>query len=152
MVQGIGNDIIEIGRIRDSIERHGQHFLDKIFTQQEQEYCHRFKKDAAAHFAGRFAAKEAVVKALGTGFRLGITWLDIEVQNDEFGKPNIVLSDEAFVAFGQPKLLITITHCREYAYAVALLLWKSIVSRKADRNCLKDKGPKGPKGPKGKET
>jgi holo-[acyl-carrier protein] synthase len=121
MVQGIGNDIIEISRVRASIARHGSHFLNKIFSKQEQEYCQKHR-DPTPHFAGRFAAKEAIVKALGTGFRHGITWLDIDIQNDDYGKPIVVLSQELKGLLGEPKLLISISHCREYATAFAVLL------------------------------
>lgn len=121
MVQGIGNDIIEISRVRASIARHGSHFLNKIFSQQEQAYCQKHR-DAAPYFAGRFAAKEAIVKALGTGFRQGITWLDIDIQHDELGKPIVVLSQEIKSLLGDVKVMVSISHCREYAAAVAIRL------------------------------
>lgn len=120
-VQGIGNDIIEISRIRASILRHKQHFLDRVFTSREQEYCLRHK-DAAPYFAGRFAAKEAVVKALGTGFRDGISLTDIEILNNSQGKPQVTLSASLALRFGFPNVLISISHCREYATAVAFIL------------------------------
>jgi holo-[acyl-carrier protein] synthase len=121
MVQGLGNDIIEISRIRESISRYKQHFLDRIFTNEEQLYCQKYKDDAP-YYAGRFAAKEAVVKALGTGFRDGISWLDIEIRNDKLGKPEVFLSPAIASKFNSPKILISISHCREYAAAVALRL------------------------------
>lgn len=119
MIKGLGNDIIAVSRIRASIGRHGKSFLDKVFTETEQAYCLRYK-DAAPHFAGRFAAKEAIVKALGTGFRNGITWLDIEIMNDDAGKPCVSLSDTILLQFNEPNVLISISHCREYATAVAV--------------------------------
>ena len=87
MIKGIGIDIIEIDRIAKAIERKGAHFIERLFTRNEQPTA----SDVTAHYlatyyAGRFAAKEAVVKALGTGFR-GITWLDIEILNDKLGNP-----------------------------------------------------------------
>lgn len=119
MILGLGNDIIEIDRIQSNIQRYKQKFLDRIFTFNEQEYC-RARKEPAIHFAGRFAAKEAVVKALGTGFRKGISWQDIEIVNDSQGKPQVGLSPSAAAFLGHPKLLVTISHCRSYAAAVAI--------------------------------
>ena len=119
LVKGLGTDIIEIDRMRKSIERHGQHFLNRLFTQKEQDYCYKFK-DPAPHFAGRFAAKEALVKALGTGFGAHISWHDIEVFNDEFGKPIVSLSSHASQKFDSPHLLVSISHCESYATATAI--------------------------------
>src|SRR3990167_8633068 len=93
-ILGLGNDIIEIDRIRQSIERYGGHFLDRLFTQTEQAHCLKFK-DSAPHFAGRFAAKEAVAKALGKGFGADLAWHDFEVIGDEHGKPEIHFSENA---------------------------------------------------------
>lgn len=118
-LRGLGNDIIEIDRIRQSIERHGQHFLDRLFTPQEQEYCYKFK-DPAPHFAGRFAAKEAIVKALGTGFGSEISWHDIEILGDERSKPIVTFSDAAKSRFHNPHVLVSISHCTTHATAVAI--------------------------------
>lgn len=118
-MQGIGNDIIEVKRIHQAIQRHGQRFLDEIFTPLEQNYCLRHQQ-SERHFAGRFAAKEAVVKALGTGFIAGIGWLDIEIVNDPSGKPEVILSDSLNKRFNTPKILLSISHCKEYAAAVAV--------------------------------
>ena len=119
MPKGIGNDIIEISRIDEAIRRYGQRFLDKIFTQAEQEYCLRYR-ESARHFAGRFAAKEAIVKALGTGFSKGISWLDIEILGDTSGKPVAFFSDSVNQAFQSPNILVSISHCRQYATAFAI--------------------------------
>lgn len=121
MVRGVGNDIIEINRIRDGIARHKQHFINKLFTQKEQLHCLRYQ-DSAPSFSGLFAAKEAIVKALGTGFRHGITWLDIEISHDPLGKPEPVFSEKINEMFNNPKMIISISHCREYATATAILL------------------------------
>lgn len=118
-ILGIGNDIIEIARVKSSIERYSHRFLDRVFTQKEQEYCLRHR-DSALNFAGRFAAKEAVVKALGTGFRGGLDWLDIEILNDGLGKPCVYFSDKAKEKLGEAEVMITISHCREYATAFAV--------------------------------
>ena len=79
-VLGVGIDQIEVDRIRDSLDKHGEHFLNKIFSSAEQAYC-REKANPAPHLAARFAAKEAVSKALGTGFGQEFGWLDAEVEN-----------------------------------------------------------------------
>lgn len=118
---GIGTDIIEIGRIASAIEKYGQRFLDRIFTTSEQNYCKQHRM-ASRHFAGRFAAKEAIVKALGTGFNEGISWVDIEIINDPSGKPVVELSDHVKKRFRTPQILLSISHCHEYATACAILV------------------------------
>ena len=118
-LQGLGNDIIEIERVRQSIERHGQHFLNRLFTHREQDYCYRFK-DPVPHFAGRFAAKEAIAKALGTGFGAELAWHDIEILGDEQGKPVVHLSESAQTRFSHPRILVSISHSTSYATAVAI--------------------------------
>lgn len=119
MIKGLGTDIIEIDRIRDSVARHGAHFIDKIFTQAEQDYCTRYN-DPLPNYAGRFAAKEAVVKALGTGFGKDIACLDVEIINDRHGKPSVCLSSRCSAELGDPKILVSISHCRLYATATAI--------------------------------
>ena len=120
MIRGIGNDIIEIARIQKSIESHGSRFLKKLFTEKEQAYCQGTPDFQATRFAGRFAAKEAIAKALGTGFGESLSWLDIEITNDSAGKPLARLSESAAKRFGQPSLMVSISHCHEYATAVAM--------------------------------
>jgi holo-[acyl-carrier protein] synthase len=85
---GIGTDIINIKRIEKSLRKEGSKFKDKVFTKKEMLYCES-KKKPSSYYAKRFAAKEAFVKALGTGFRHNITFKNIEVSNDNFGKPSI---------------------------------------------------------------
>lgn len=119
MILGIGTDIIEVQRIRDIMKRYPKRFLERIFTSDEQTYCMR-RKDPALHLAGRFAAKEAIVKALGTGFANGLSWLDIEIRNDPLGKPSPFFSDFANDLFGNPILQISISHCHQYATAFAI--------------------------------
>lgn len=120
-VQGIGNDIVEIERIRQSIERHGSHFLDRLFTAREQDYCYKFK-DSVPHFAGRFAGKEAIAKALGTGFGAELSWHDIEILADAQGKPTVHLSEKARHRFHDPRLLVSISHSSAYATSVAIMV------------------------------
>jgi len=119
MIKGIGNDIVEIARIRTSIQRYSERFLNRLFTQLEQEYCSN-RKDPALHFAGRFAAKEAIVKALGTGFSHGISWTDIEIINEASGKPIVSFSNSINELFQFPHVLISISHCHQYATAFAI--------------------------------
>jgi len=118
-ILGIGNDIIEIERIRASISTHGQPFLDKLFTQKEQDYCGKYK-DPIPHYAARFCAKESIVKALGTGFGKEIGWQDIEILNDERGKPTVYLSLKAKEHFENPILLISLSHSDLFATAIAI--------------------------------
>lgn len=118
MIRGIGTDIIEVSRIKADIQKHGQKFLDKVYTKEEQAYCLAFR-ESGRNFAGRFAAKEAVVKALGTGL-VGLNWLDIEILNDPQGKPYLVLSDILKSNFGNPVIHLSISHCHEYATATAI--------------------------------
>ena len=119
MIKGIGNDILEIDRIRKTIEKHGPNFYKKFFNEGELQYC-LAHKDPATLFAGRFAAKEAIAKAMGTGFGASISFLDIEILNDELGRPFVEVSDSFNETFSSPLILITISHCKEYANAVAI--------------------------------
>lgn len=117
---GIGNDIVEIERVATLLEKHGTRFLSRLFTEKELEYClaHRFP---STRLAGRFAAKEAIVKAMGTGFRKDVTWLDVEILNDVQGKPVVYFSSRLVENMGPIDCMLSISHCREYATAVALL-------------------------------
>lgn len=126
-VVGIGTDIIECLRIAQMIERHGELFLTRVYTPHEIEYC-TARKAATQHYAGRFAAKEAVLKALGTGWTRGIAWSDIEVRNDAGGKPRILLGGgarEVSEQMGIAEMLISISHCRTHATAYALAMGRS---------------------------
>ena len=119
MILGLGCDIVEIDRIRGSIERHGLHFLNRLFSQREQDYCYRFQ-DPSPHFAGRFSAKEAVAKALGTGFGAHLSWHDIEIINNDLGKPIVHLSEPLKKKYNNPNILLSISHCNSYSTATAV--------------------------------
>lgn len=121
MITGIGTDIIEIRRVKEAIENHKETFLNRLFTKQEQEYCQR-QKNPFPCYAGRFSAKEAIVKALGCGFGKEISWKEIEILADENGKPHVHFSSNFNQRFRSPKVLISISHCKEYASAVAIIL------------------------------
>ena len=117
-----GIDMVECSRLREMIDRHGQKFLDRIFTKAEQKYC-RGKKRAIEHLAGRFAAKEAVLKVLGTGWRNGITWTDVEVRNSPSGQPSVHLSGRCRTIadeLGLASVLISISHIGTHAIASAI--------------------------------
>ncbi|QDT93468.1 holo-ACP synthase [Gimesia algae] len=122
MIVGLGTDIVEISRIGQMIERHGDTFLSRVFTENENTYCGS-KKNKEQHYAGRWAAKEAVMKTLGTGFIKGIGWKEIEVVNLQSGKPTIVISggvERHAGEMGISEILITISHSREFATATAI--------------------------------
>ncbi|HEY8665028.1 MAG TPA: holo-ACP synthase, partial [Tepidisphaeraceae bacterium] len=93
-ILGHGIDIVETARIRRLVEQHAGHFLDRVFTEMEQKYCAQNPKRYFEHLAGRFAGKEAVLKVLGTGWRGGIAWTDIEILREPSGQPKIKLSGE----------------------------------------------------------
>ena len=110
---GIGIDLVEISRIEASIERFGQKFLDRIFTNREQEYCLK-KRNKMGSLAGRFAAKEAVSKALGSGIGGKISWLDIEVVQSKNGVPAIKLHSKTSTAHS---IYLSLSHTQSYATA-----------------------------------
>ena len=119
---GIGTDIIECLRIAQMIERHGELFIQRVYTDHEIAYCST-KKAATQHYAGRWAAKEAVLKALGTGWVEGIAWRDVEVRHKSGGAPTIALrggAREVFERSGIAHMHISISHCRSYAIAYAI--------------------------------
>ena len=122
-VLGHGIDIVETSRIRKLVEQHAEHFLDRVFTPLEQQYCAGNPKRYFEHLAGRFAAKEAVLKVLGTGWRGGIAWTDIEVLKEESGQPKIALTGEcARIAteLGIARWHISISHIETHATASAI--------------------------------
>ena len=123
-VVGVGIDQIEVSRIRESMERHGESFLSKVFSEQEQEICLQ-RADPAPCLAARFAAKEAVSKALGTGIGKEFGWLDSEVVHGDAGEPFIKLSkagQELLQKVGASKVLISLTHLSTVASAVVILV------------------------------
>lgn len=125
-ILGIGTDIVECLRIAQMIERHGETFIGRVFTDYEIEYCGR-RKAATQHYAGRWAAKEAILKALGTGWRKGISWRDMEVRNEPGGKPIVVLrggARDACELRGIADIQISISHCRSHAIAYAVAIGK----------------------------
>ena len=123
-IVGIGIDIAEVSRIASMIDRHGNSFLEKVYTDTERAYCEA-RATRAMNYAARFAAKEAMSKALGTGFSRGITPKDLSVENDAFGAPKAVLSKSAMLLMhkiGASKMLLSLTHTKEYAQAIAIAI------------------------------
>jgi holo-[acyl-carrier protein] synthase len=117
MVKGIGIDIIDIKRIKNIAEKYGDKFFTRLFTDNEIKYCKSFSK-SELHFAGRFAAKEAYSKALGTGISKDFGWKDIEILNDERGKPYI--NKIKINQFSKYIFNISISHTDDYACAVVI--------------------------------
>lgn len=117
-----GTDIIEIDRIQEAIETRGEHFLDKIYTKKEIDYCESKKSQKYQHYAARFAAKEAVFKAISESLaqQYVMNWKDIEIENDRQGKPHVFLHGMANIGFDS--MDISISHCRLYAVAYVTLI------------------------------
>jgi holo-[acyl-carrier protein] synthase len=123
MVLGHGIDIVETERVRRLVEEHRQRFLDRCFTPAEQAYCARSQKRYYEHLAGRFAAKEAVLKVLGTGWRSGIAWTDMEILPDTMGKPEVQLTGvcrEIAEKNGIRRWMVSISHIETHATASAI--------------------------------
>ncbi len=123
MIVGTGIDITEVARIAAAIERFGERFLRRVYTEREIEYC-RSKRNASERFAARFAAKEAGMKAIGTGLRRGVTWQDVEVTHQPGGRPTIVFTGKAaeFAAkLGVKHIALSLTHTEHTAMAQVIL-------------------------------
>ncbi|NLX12109.1 MAG: holo-ACP synthase [Phycisphaerales bacterium] len=118
---GQGIDLIECQRIREIWQRHGDRFTERLLTEAELAYVRRHR-DAVPRLAGRFAAKEAILKVLGTGWRGRIAWQDMEILNDDYGRPFVKLTGECqriAEQHGITEILISITHTENYAASVA---------------------------------
>jgi holo-[acyl-carrier protein] synthase len=121
-IVGIGTDIVECLRIGRMIQEHGELFLRRVYTEREIRYC-QTRKHATEHFAGRWAAKEAILKCLGTGWRRGICWTDMEVRNEPTGMPRVLMCGAArdyAQTLRISEILLTLSHCRAYATATAI--------------------------------
>ncbi len=123
MIFGIGIDIIEIERIEKLLQKSEERFLSRIFTDEEQTYCNRMAR-RAANYAARFAAKEAFVKALGTGFSQGISWRDISIRNEKSGKPVLVLTGIALEIYKEYGILnsnVSLSHSLTHGTSIVIL-------------------------------
>ena len=116
-----GTDIVEISRIRDDIEKMGDRFLNRIYTQNEIEYCESKKSQKYQSYAARFAAKEAIYKALSKYINFEYTWKDFEILNDTDGRPFVKLN---FKIDNLEDLEISLSHCKEYAVANVVAVYK----------------------------
>lgn len=119
-----GTDIIEIERIKDSIEETNNKFLNRVYTKKEIEYCESKKVQRYQHYAARFAAKEAVFKAISVKLedKYSICWKDIEIINDSQGRPSITLQGN--IQKNIEQIDISLSHCKEYATANVVVVWK----------------------------
>jgi holo-[acyl-carrier protein] synthase len=123
VIVGTGVDLCEVGRIQDAIRRHGRRFVERIFTSREIAYAER-KANKFERYAARFAAKEAGMKALGTGWRGGLGWCDLEVTNLPSGRPTMVFhrkAKEIAEKLGVRNVSLSITHTVEQAMAMVIL-------------------------------
>ncbi|HON56303.1 MAG TPA: holo-ACP synthase [bacterium] len=123
MIKGLGIDIVKIQRLIDGYENFGEKFLNKIFTEQEIEYCNKHINNFE-HFAGKFAVKEAFMKAIGSGIRQGVWFKDIEILNSYTQKPYVNLYNKAKLSFDELQcnnIYISITHTDDIAAAVVVL-------------------------------
>lgn len=126
-IVGIGLDLVRIDRIRAITERWQERFLRRLYTEAERRYCYR-RVSPYASLAGRFAAKEAVLKALGTGWSAGVSWLDIQVLNDPAGRPVATVAGRAADLLreaGVTGIHVSLSHDAEYAIAEAVLTKES---------------------------
>lgn len=122
-----GIDLVDCPRIEEMLGKHGDRFLNRVFTPAEQD-CARDRKNSIENYAGRFAAKEAILKLIGTGWRGKIAWTDIEVTNDPAGRPIVALSGEVeriARELGIERISISITHTANFAIASAVALARS---------------------------
>ena len=123
MIVGTGVDIVEIERIRSVMERQKDRFIERVFTLQERQFCERYR-DPAPHYSARFAAKEALFKALGTGWAKGVGWLGVEVLRQDQQAPVMALHGEAektFVRLGAKRVHLSLSHSDQWAVATVIL-------------------------------
>jgi holo-[acyl-carrier protein] synthase len=120
MIEGIGVDIIEVDRMKETVEQYGEAFLERVFTPAELEYS-RSKKDVHHRLAARFAAKEAFSKAFATGWSGPFRWRDVEVSNDPLGKPVITVRGEMRKKLKQSEILLSISHSERTVVAVVVI-------------------------------
>jgi len=133
MVIGLGIDVVEIARFRKAL-RDSRALAERVFTLAERSYCES-RKRRYQHFAGRFAAKEAALKALGTGWQQGIGWQDVEILEGDLGKPELHLHGKAAeraASLGASSSLVSISHAGSYAVAVAVLETTELQAKRGD--------------------
>ncbi|MDQ1265040.1 MAG: holo-[acyl-carrier protein] synthase [Bacteroidota bacterium] len=121
MIFGIGTDIVEVARIQNSIEKYGDLFLNRVFTEIEKNYCEQFKKNKYQHYAARFAAKEAFSKAIGTGITKGFIFTEIGIANEETGKPIVMLTGGMADKWSDYEVFVTLSHTDNNALAYLII-------------------------------
>jgi holo-[acyl-carrier protein] synthase len=119
-IQGVGVDVVDVERMKEVLEKQGQVFLNKVFSDMEVTYC-KTRKKSYIHFAARFAAKEAVAKAMRTGWSGAFHWRDIEVINDQSGAPHILLSRDVAKALEQYHVHLSLSHTDNTVVALVVL-------------------------------
>ncbi len=118
---GTGVDLVEIDRFKNLIEKHGDRFINRIFTKNEILYCQKKADGGAASYSARFAAKEALFKAIGTGLREGLAWKDIEIINDKLGNPYFNFYAKTAEIIKKRKVHLTISHSQENSVAFVII-------------------------------
>jgi len=121
MIYGIGIDIIDINRIEQAIEKYGERFLNRIFTENEKKYCESFNDTKFLHYAARFCAKESFSKAIGTGITQGFKFKEISVENIDSGQPFIILDGELKSKWSSYNIYISLSHTDTTAVAVVIM-------------------------------
>lgn len=121
MIIGIGADIVEIERVKTAIEKYGDRFLNRIFTQTEIDYCESYKMKKYVHYAARFSAKESFSKAIGTGITKDFAWTDFGIKNEANGKPIAELSESAKEKYGDYIIHISLSHTDSNAASFVVL-------------------------------
>lgn len=121
MIIGIGTDIIEVERIKESIEKYGERFLKRIYTEDEIQYSESFHDAKYQHYAARFAAKESFSKAIGTGITKGFKFAEISILNESNGKPFVQLSGNMKEQWGDSKIYISLSHTQGNAISYVLI-------------------------------
>ncbi len=119
MIVGLGTDVVDVARFRATLRRQGRGFLERVFTLRERRYCEG-KAARVEHYAGRFAAKEAVLKAIGTGLTAGMRWRDVEIVRAANGRVSVKVSGAVAKRAGRAKIHLSISHAAGMAVAVAV--------------------------------
>lgn len=121
MIIGIGTDIIEVSRIKESIEKYQDKFINRVYTPTETEYCNQFKEKKYLHLAARFAAKEAFSKAIGTGIAEGFKLNEFGIINDKKGKPTAEFFGSFIEKFRGYTISVSLSHINDYATAFVIV-------------------------------
>lgn len=121
MIAGIGTDIVEVKRIKTAIEKYGDRFKNRIFTELEQEYCDSWGENKFVHYAARFAAKESFSKAIGTGITKGFKFKEIGIENLKTGEPLVVLTGGLLEKYGNLRAKVSLSHTDNNAIAYIIL-------------------------------